>query len=182
MSRLTTAGSAPGSSTRISRHSAAAAAPSAAPSANLWLGYLGLVPFVGSAVWLTAMAFHLVGPEMLGHVALAILIYGALILSFLGGVRWGTAMALGEEAAGTYLLSVVPVIFGWLAALLTVPFAALLLQAAALLLQGAIDASAAERGVLPAWYGELRRRLGFVASAALIVAAGSLLLALRDLG
>ena len=57
------------------------------PSAARWLGFGGLLPFAATA----SLALY---PALsLNDIATrALLAYGAVILSFLGGVRWGIAI------------------------------------------------------------------------------------------
>ena len=82
----------------------------------LCLGYGGLVPFVG-----LALVMWLVPPQFQVDVALALLAYGALIASFLGGVHWGTGFLMGEAAPRMqFVWGVVPSLLGWLALLLPV--------------------------------------------------------------
>ena len=95
----------------------------------LWLGYGGLVPFVGLAllIWLVPASFQ-------PFVVLALLAYGAVIASFLGGVHWGTGFLMGEAAPRMqFFWGVVPSLLGWLAMLLParagLPVLALLLVA-----------------------------------------------------
>ena len=59
----------------------------ARPPAVTWLGYGGLLPFVGTALTFFLDRHH--GSVWL-HMALA---YGAVILSFVGALHWGFAMA-----------------------------------------------------------------------------------------
>jgi hypothetical protein len=55
------------------------------------LGYAGVIPFAVLAV-LQTLGFEFPGRDALsGFVA-----YGAVILSFLGGIRWGAAAATGN--------------------------------------------------------------------------------------
>ena len=80
----------------------------------LWLGYGGLVPFAGLAllIWAVPVRFQPL-------VALALVVYGAVIASFLGGVHWGTGFLMGEAAPRMqFVWGVVPSLLGWLAALL----------------------------------------------------------------
>ena len=149
------------------------------PPAASWLGLAGLAPFVAGAAYLTAAAFEVVSPAATGHATVAVMLYGAVILSFLGGVRWGAAMQAGEHAPSGYALSVLPSLAAWGATLLP-PVVALLALAGCLLLQGMTDTRAAAAGHLPEWYGGLRVRLTVVAVVSLLVSAGSLLLVLRE--
>ena len=80
----------------------------------LWLGYGGLLPFVG-----LALLIWLVPGRQEAAMALGLVAYGALIASFLGGVHWGTGFLMGEAAPRMqFVWGVVPSLGGWLAMLL----------------------------------------------------------------
>jgi hypothetical protein len=64
------------------------------PLANR-LGYAGLIPFVGLALLL-----WLVKAELHPFVATALLCYGAVIASFLGGIHWGIAFSMAPDQGG----------------------------------------------------------------------------------
>lgn len=131
------------------------------PALARWLGYAGLVPFVAiaAALWVGPADWRSVlHPAMLG--------YAAVILSFMGAVHWGLAMAdEGQGAQRRLALSVVPALLGWLALLLPASFgyATVLVGFAGLCL---VDHLAGRRGIVPAWYAPMRVRLtaGVVAS------------------
>ena len=73
----------------------------AIPTRAAVLGYSGLVPFVAAAV-LTAL-----GDARTSQLALdGFLVYGAVILSFLGGIRWGAASTNGNGRG--LLFAVIP--------------------------------------------------------------------------
>ena len=84
------------------------------PTAAIWLGGLGLVPFI------VCGAFILTGtPGLVRTASYALMGYGAIILSFLGGVRWGFATS-GLHAATSNLalmsrlcVSVMPPLVAW---------------------------------------------------------------------
>ena len=126
-----------------------AAAP---PRVVLALGLLGIVPFwsIPAAAWLQ--------PEATGVAATLVAIYAALILSFLGGARWGLAVREIAPDAGTVALAMTPT----LAAVLVIAVGhgdvrlQLLGLAAALTLSWAWDVHA---DGLPPWYGRLRTML-----------------------
>jgi Protein of unknown function (DUF3429) len=67
----------------------------------------GAIPFVALAlaVWIAPAAYH-------AQVGNALIAYAAVILSFLGGIQWGGAVALAESAPKSaqtmWLLSVIP--------------------------------------------------------------------------
>ena len=147
-----------------------APAQPAMPSAARWLGAGGVIPF---AVLALGSAF---GDAALGlRVVPALIAYGAVILSFLGGVHWGLAIA-GFGAAGSAAmwphlgLSVVPSLVGW-AALLVPTSAGLPVLAAAFAAMLVIDLRATRRGAAPAWYPLLRWPLTAAVVAALVIAA-----------
>lgn len=123
------------------------------PPAALGLGLAGLLPLA-----LAALAQWIALPVLPASWALvAGIAYGAVILSFLGGIRWGTAIGPYSSARqGVELaMSTVPALAGW-AALLFTPVPALCLLAAGFFMQALSDVMAVERGRLPPWFGKLR--------------------------
>jgi hypothetical protein len=137
------------------------------PASAVWLGGLGLVPFLG----LTA-ALSLLSPELQPAVSHALIAYGATILSFLGGVHWGLGIARaasvdGSGLAGRLTLSIVPSLVAW-AALLLPPFGGLLVLAAGIALMLPVDVLATRGGIAPAWYPRLRIPLSFAVASALL--------------
>ncbi|XP_071346876.1 transmembrane protein 69-like [Trachinotus anak] len=85
-----------------------------APKPALYLGFSGLLPFLSAPVLMAAtQSFY---PE----VAYAQVVYGASIVSFLGGARWGFAIPAGSPAQPDWKNlgnSVVPSLVAWLALL-----------------------------------------------------------------
>ncbi|KAF3699068.1 Transmembrane protein 69 [Channa argus] len=85
-----------------------------APKPALCLGLSGLIPFVSAPLLMAAtQSFY---PE----VAYAQVVYGASIVSFLGGARWGFAIPSGSPAQPDWVNltnSVVPSLLAWLALL-----------------------------------------------------------------
>lgn len=136
------------------------AAENVRPAVVAWLGYGGLLPFVGAALllWL-APGQHSRWLEML-------LTYGAVILSFVGALHWGFAMVhpatAGRPMNGMYAWSVMPSLLGW-AALLVAPAAGATLLIAGFLVQYRQDLRLARVLALPAWYLPLRLQLTVVA-------------------
>jgi len=134
---------------------------SAVPPAARWLGFAGLIPFVAAA------AAGIVPAAPLHDLALqALLAYGAVILSFLGGIRWGLAVAKADPAAMSVHLcvSVLPALLGW-SALLVPSSTGLILLAlgfAAMLLADL------RLTMAPPWYRSLRLPLSAGALAALL--------------
>lgn len=131
----------------------------------IWLGYLGLVPFIG----LTLLS--LFGPPgTQGEFALAQRAYGAVILSFLGGAIWGRAMAGETAPPGLYVYAVVPALIAW-GALYLHPLVGLWLLVAAFVIALAHDLVVARRGWLPRWYTRMRVVLTIVVSLCLAATA-----------
>jgi hypothetical protein len=152
------------------RMSAAVVTPhaKAAPPPWAWrLGYGGLLPFViGAAlVWL-------VRADVLPYVARGLAAYGALIVSFLGGMHWGLAMRQPTPSTRGLLWGVVPSLLAWPAVMMP-PHAGLVILGLLLLLSYAVDRVLyAEQGV--AHWLTLRFRLsGVAALCCFIGAAGS---------
>ncbi len=150
-------------------------AGSSGPELAARLGYAGLLPFLFGALYLSLAALGRNPLPYLEPVTRGLVVYGAVILSFLGGVRWGVAMARRHRDRREFALSVLPSLAGWGAVFLAPPLA-LSVLAAGFMLQGGGDQSAAARGLLPSWYGTLRGRLSAVVVTSLLVAAAGLLL------
>lgn len=85
-----------------------------APKPALYLGFSGLIPFLSAPLLMAAtQSFY---PEL----AYAQVVYGASIVSFLGGARWGFAIPAGSPAQPDWMNlgnSVVPSLLAWLALL-----------------------------------------------------------------
>ena len=138
------------------------------PAAAAWLGGLGLIPFAG----LAAATVLLEGAPKLAA-AHALSAYGAAILSFLGGVHWGLAIA-GEAVrtnlAPRLVLSVTPSLIAW-SALLVPPAGGLLVLAASVAALLWIDLRMTRLAQAPAWYPKLRIPLTCGVVAALLAGA-----------
>lgn len=152
------------------------------PVPALILGAGGLIPFVSGAAALVAAQVAkspLLPPP--DYFTDAIIAYGATILSFLGGVRWGAAMKADEGTPSPrapdavnglmreFTLSVLPPLIAW-GALLVAPSAGLGVLAIALVAVGLLDRFAVCDGRLPRWYGRLRLGLTVVAVSCLMAA------------
>jgi Protein of unknown function (DUF3429) len=135
-----------------------------APPAALGLGAAGAIPFFLAALSQWA-ALPLITPEFGFRAGV---IYAAIILSFLGGVRWGVVLhwPQGERQSLDLVGSNIAALAGWLALLLP-PVMCLSLLIAGFLLQGLWDLIASEQGVLPRWFGRLRTGLTAVVTVAL---------------
>ena len=122
-----------------------------------YLALAGLVPFVFLALLL--LVFGRENP-LTSPVAEVFRAYSIVILSFLGGIRWGYSLAPADEETRpepgwSLLLSVVPSLAGWVLFLPPVGLAIPLLLVA-FCAQGAWDSFSAARGHLPAWFASLR--------------------------
>lgn len=119
----------------------------------LWiLGLGGLIPFLAITALLAYAGRDLIGFDVL---VTALAGYGAVILSFLGGIRWGASLMRPSSGGLTLFLSILPSLAAWACLFLPTPwlFAAL---AVAFLAQGAWDIVAIRRGKLPEAFRTLR--------------------------
>lgn len=64
----------------------------------LKLGYAGLAPFIGGAIFIWLLAGHDDNTPFV-FVVDALSKYAAVVISFLGGMTWGMVMRAGPEAA-----------------------------------------------------------------------------------
>ena len=129
------------------------------------LGYGGALPFLcGAIVASQHMAIFGFAPAHL------LLNYGAVILSFLGGLHWGrviTSPNINGHSDSTWLIwSVCPSLLGWVALLLPVKIGAMVLSLCFLAaLQ--IDQKLLREHIWPAWMRPLRLHLSLIAVASL---------------
>lgn len=66
----------------------------------LRLGYAGLLPFVGGALFVWLLVGR-IDDEPFAFVVRGLSSYAALIVSFLGGMRWGLVMTASEAGSNT---------------------------------------------------------------------------------
>jgi Protein of unknown function (DUF3429) len=140
--------------------------PAPSPLA-LRLGYGGLLPFAAGAllVWLLR-------PDARPYAALGLAAYGALIVSFLGGIHWGLAMRLAPPPPRLLLWGVVPSLLAWPAVMMPPP-AGLVILGLVLMLCYAVDRLFYAQEQVAAWL-TLRFRLSSVAALCCFIgAAGS---------
>ncbi len=150
------------------------ASTEAPPASVVWLGYGGLIPFVALSAGSFAVA------EYAALCRIALILYGAVILSFVGSLHWAFAMTLpGLNAAKRtecFVWSVVPALLAWPAAMLMavssqISFVSIFFGykvAAAPVMIGFVanyiqDIRLTRVAELPAWYLPLRLRLTTVA-------------------
>ncbi len=140
------------------------------PPAALALGLGGLIPFIFCAV---AVGFDARLP-LIGEPVRALVGYGAAILSFLGGVRWGFALRIADGGlqARAFTLSVLPSIAAWLL-LLAPPAMALAAMPIMFLLLGIADRRMTNVGA-PAWFARLRTLLTAIVVLSLLGAVAGL--------
>jgi hypothetical protein len=131
------------------------------PKSALVLGLSGLLPFV----FLGSISVYQ-SPDVHNEISSTLLAYGAIILSFLGGVRWGVAMS---EASPTRIssqlcVSIMPSLVGWIAFLVDNQTGLLILTAAFFLML-LLDYKLAGA---PNWYFSLRALLSTVVITSLL--------------
>ena len=117
------------------------------------LGYAGLIPFVVFSIgcWIP-LPYVTNAPYIL-------ITYGAVILSFMGAVHWGVAMANKDQQQGKFFISsVLPALIAWTALLLAQPLALVILLAGFIGLY-TYDRSVEKAQALPGWYIPMRTRL-----------------------
>ncbi|RXU10950.1 DUF3429 domain-containing protein, partial [Pseudomonas syringae] len=79
------------------------------------LGYGGLLPFISLALLIPFSG------DYRPLFAIALVNYGAVILSFVGALHWGFAMTAqdikAEQRSGRFIWSVIPALIAWIATL-----------------------------------------------------------------
>ena len=138
-------------------------APDDATAARLGriLVLAGFIPFAALALWLYGIAPD--HPWRQGTITL-LTGYGAVVLSFLGGIRWGLALRRHDGEADL-ILGIVPPLVGWIAIVVPAPLNFVLL-AVAFAAQGAWDSLT----LTPGWFRRIRIRMTLLVVAALVVA------------
>ncbi|NBU88051.1 MAG: DUF3429 domain-containing protein [Betaproteobacteria bacterium] len=97
------------------------------------LGYAGLIPFV-----LGAALVWVVSDEAYPYVTLALSAYGAVIVSFLGGIYWGVAFQQPQPQPRLWVWGVVPSLLAWVGVMMP-PESGMVVLGAVLLLCYAVD-------------------------------------------
>ena len=146
----------------------------AIPLVPLGLGASGLIPFVGLAALLLIGAHDILGWTA-GGTRRALLTYGAVIASFLGGIRWGLAVTQPNpaRAARDFVLSVVPSLLAWSTLAFPAPWDLRALGALIIVL-GLLDQDLVGSGNAPSWFGRLRLGLSLGAGLALLAASAAI--------
>ena len=136
------------------------------PHAAKYLGAAGVIPFVAIAI-----AGPFLSDPLKNSAFLALIAYGAVILSFLGGIHWGLSIATSRDrgTGGASFrrlgVSVLPALIGW-GALIVEPTVGIFILAVSFGLVLVVDLDASRKGEAPAWYPGLRwpLTLGVIAS------------------
>ncbi|MGD1934712.1 MAG: DUF3429 domain-containing protein [Candidatus Phaeomarinobacter sp.] len=147
--------------------------PTDPPRAAALLGYAGVIPFVT-----TAFIIFVLYPRAEAQTILTYQIaYGAVILSFLGGIRWSLAMLFPEDEALLKRLtfSVMPSLLAW-TALFVPPVWGLALLIVSFWGQAASANQASRLQEAPAWYGGYRVRLSILVIGALVLSVVGIVL------
>jgi hypothetical protein len=135
------------------------------------LGYGGLLPFIGLALLI------LTSLDDRPFWAVALVNYGAVILSFIGALHWGFAMSVQNMSAelrrDRLIWSVIPALIAWLSTLLPVPVGCLLLVIG-FVVHLWQDRRLVQVVSLHAWYLPMRLRLTAVACVCLLIGAVAL--------
>jgi hypothetical protein len=133
------------------------------PAITLLWGWAGVAPFLMLAAVLLYGA-----PEMAGWAMQILVAYGAIILTFMGGVHWGIAFGQPQRNALFYSTGIAPSLVA-VTALLVPADIALWLLSGGLVGLLAYDMRLVRRGFAPRWYGRLRLQLTAAVVACLLV-------------
>lgn len=138
------------------------------PQAALWLTAAGFIPF--SALSLASL---LAPVPIQPQIGIALLLYGAIILSFLGGIHWGVEMARSAQSARsptltTLAISTGPSLIAWASLALPHPFQSVGLGIGFLLIL-AYDLHCRKTERVPVWYPKLRIPVTLAVLVALLV-------------
>lgn len=141
------------------------------------LALLGFVPFA----FLTSLmlvdpaliADDGASPDWLAMGVVAVLkVYSAIVLSFIGGIRWGIAI-IQNEGGGveneTLYISAVPPVIGWFAVIMGEPWS-FAVFAALFLATGWWDSRLAGNRGVPEWFGRLRLLLTALVMVTMVIA------------
>lgn len=132
------------------------------------LALAGFVPFavLTGAQFVPGATFaHTVGLDALN-------VYAAIILSFLGGIRWGIAVnaSAPRPDISVFILSVVPSLWAWAAYFAPGPWG-FVMYAIGFGAMGWWDRALVVRGAAPAWFGLLRITLTLLVAPTMLLAA-----------
>ncbi|WP_150525765.1 DUF3429 domain-containing protein [Roseibium sediminis] len=145
------------------------AAPSTTiPQSALWLTASGYIPFA-----ILSLASLLAPAPFQPQIGIALLLYGAIILSFLGGIHWGVEMAHGAQSGSppnllALAISTAPSLIAWASLALPHPFHSVGLGIGFLLIL-TYDLRCKKTGRVPDWYPKLRIPVTLAVLVALLV-------------
>lgn len=137
------------------------------PLSALLLSLGGLIPFLAGGFLAITTGGGILTSEQADRFLIS---YGAIILSFVAGIRWGAAFSEhnSHEQAVQFSVSVLPALVGWFA--LFLPFAvALPLLALAHSASAVWDIRGMYNGRGPRWYAKLRMILAIVVVGVIVV-------------
>ena len=137
------------------------------PKAALLLGLAGVLPFIVFGLLAITLGGGIVTPKLADTLLIG---YGAIILSFVAGIRWGLALTAHNESdqAVQMTVSVVPSLIAWTACFM--PFAyGLPLLALTHAAVAVWDIRAMHNGRGPVWYAKLRMILASLAVGILVI-------------
>ncbi len=135
------------------------------PMGALAWGWAGVIPFVAltAAIILASLSWKLIATTILVP-------YGAIILTFMGGVHWGVVMNRSQTGALLYSSGIMPSLFAVGSILVPSLFAIPLLIAGFIVLL-IYDLWLVRTAILPKWYGQLRIQLTAAVVACLLIVA-----------
>ncbi len=136
-------------------------------TANLaWaLSLAGFIPFAFLAILLLSLGTT---NEFFVSLFDIFKVWSALILSFLGGIRWGFAIANEPFENRNLMLSVIPSILAWFVLLLPDAYTILALLVL-FCVHGAWDSFYINQGKVAPWFGKIRITLTFLVAAAHVI-------------
>lgn len=124
------------------------------PKVALALSLLGALPFVGLSV---GISLEIANKDLLLQ---PLFTYGAVVLSFLGGIHWGLGVSNAQTrphvAYFLYLLSVSMALLAWGVLFIAEPYLRLLAYAFLYAVVWGIDSLLYGRKLIPLWYFNLR--------------------------
>ncbi len=129
------------------------------------LASAGYIPFVFLAVTLFVLRHdHSLFPSVFD----VFKTWSAVILSFLGGIRWGMGINRSLTDPREIIASTVPAVVGWFALFLPDPLCVLILLLCYCAM-GAWDTLTVNLGKAPVWFGKLRTVLTLLVAASHIL-------------
>jgi len=128
-------------------------------------GLAGWVPFV---IGILFTVFPAISPFDVSVFERALVAYGALILSFLGGVRWGVRLQGGAGSDLTYIVGAFGSIAGFVTILMPINLGLIILTIG-FAIHGVWDVAAGMQGRVPQAYARLRAVLTWLTCVVLIL-------------